>query len=760
MSWWATIDDPRMAQSDPVSRGVVEAVDRVRRRIVESALLACMLAALVGGIVQLALGWRADGGLNWQSPDLLAACLTLAVGVLCWALLNATRAGRTRMAITGLIVVSFAFAATFPIVFRLGLHAHSLNVLLPMIVFAALTLGPTGARRVTLAGVALVIAVYVFEITGGVVHTGDTSGAIADSRLVAHIAFIGLCGWLSIRFAELFREALYKQLTVVAEQRRTVASLTATQETLQRSERFLRLAADAIPGTVAYWTRDMVCTFANRGYAHYLGLDPQQMVGRSIDEVLPPKYAQMAREAAGRSMAGEAVQYEITGITPEGKAWVGRMHYLVDADGADVRGCFVFGRDITDVRAAQKALEEANDALRERTRQAEAANEAKSRFLATMSHEVRTPLNGILGAAQLLRMPGIDDDERIQFAETILGSGRALQLLLNDVLDLAKIEAGKLDLAPTAFSPAQLLHDVTTLFSEPARAKSLSLTAQWHGAADALYVADMLRLRQMLDNLVSNAIKFTVTGSVVIDAALREVETGQPMIEFAVTDTGIGVSETDCERLFQPFSQIDEGHTRQRGGTGLGLAIVRHLAVKMDGEIGVDTAPGKGSRFWFRVPVRSADGTAGAVGTMAMASVSDGSAQVLTADGRVPQMLVVEDEPANRRVLVAMLMQAGCTTVDVADGVAALAALDGGARPDGIVLDMRMPRLDGCGLAREIRRRETDTGTRRVPIIAGTARAYAADREAALDAGVDEFLVKPIDYLKLLATLHRHVGGR
>ncbi|CAK0775318.1 two-component system, sensor histidine kinase [Gammaproteobacteria bacterium] len=416
----------------------------------------------------------------------------------------------------------------------------------------------------------------------------------------------------------------------------------------------------------------------------------------------------------------------------------------------EIIGLLGISRDVTEARRNEVALRQAKEA-------AEAANIAKSRFLATMSHEIRTPMNGILGMAQMLLMPSLKDYERQDYARTILNSGQLLLTLLNDILDLSKVEAGKVTLESTALNPEQILSEITALFAETARSKSLSLDFMWNGPANQRYLGDPIRLRQMLSNLVGNAIKFTPQGQVRIEA--REIKRAQQTatLEFSVSDTGIGISKDSQARLFEPFTQADSSTTRRFGGTGLGLSIVRSLAHLMGGEVGCESEPGQGSRFWFhcRAPLISADVDSRHA---ERAHTEDNPATLPTRlSGRV---FVVEDNPINRKVIEAMLKQLGVMVELTVDGQQALDAILRGDPADLILMDVHMPVMDGYTATERIRQWEKENDKPRRPIIALTADAFEEDRQLCLTSGMDDFLSKPILMDTLKRVLNQWLGSQ
>ena len=532
-------------------------------------------------------------------------------------------------------------------------------------------------------------------------------------------------------------------------QEHAYSELHATQKRLQESQHRLLVALEA--GALYPWT-----WWVDADRIDWQ-IDPEPLLGprrpsASDADVRDRVFAEDREmmESQLRQAHGErrlySVEFRIRRTDDDRPHWIAASGRAEEIDG---RQCLVgVAHDITARKQVELELRSAKET-------AESASLAKSQFLATVSHELRTPMNGILGMAQLFLMPDVTQDERYEYAKTILDSGQTLLTLLNDILDLSKVESGTLRLAHAECDLRQIVEETAALFAESAHVKNLDVRSNWHGPKAVRYLLDPVRLRQMLSNFIANAIKFTQAGFVHIEAAEIEREGNKALLEFSVTDSGIGIPKAKHSLLFERFSQVDGSTTREYGGVGLGLSIVRSLANLMDGDVGVESEPGQGSRFWFRVRADLASGDE-ANGPAVASSMLACEGQATALSPR--HILVVEDDRTSRAVIVALLRKMNLTVDTAGDGQQAVAALTQGARPDLVLMDIQMPTMDGHQATQRIRQWETQAGLPRLPIVALTARAYEKDRQDCLRSGMDDFLEKPIDVSEVMAMLQKWTG--
>ncbi|WP_428560548.1 MAG: PAS domain S-box protein [Solidesulfovibrio sp. DCME] len=519
------------------------------------------------------------------------------------------------------------------------------------------------------------------------------------------------------------------------------ADITARKEAeqaLRESEQRYRLLAQNTPDAVFLHDMRGKVLDVNDRACTLLGYDRRTLLNLAVPDfevVCPPDVLQgiwdamqlgpFCFEGLARRADGSTFPTEVHGV-----AFVERGRTL----------CLVAARDLTLRKRYEQSLAEARDA-------AMAASLAKTEFLANMSHEIRTPMNIILGMTELLRETALTSAQK-RYLAALDNSGRLLLHLLNDILDLSQIEANKLELRPRAFDPAALVAEVREFMRVPAEEKGLLLAMRHHGAVPATLVNDPDRLRQVLVNLIWNAVKFTPHGSITVTLAAAPPIGGHPALHVAVDDTGIGIAAADCQRVFAPFTQAQDPSGRRPAGTGLGLAICKRLVEGMGGEIGLQSRPGRGSRFHFTLP---------SLGEAPAATVSAPSSPAgqPAGDARRRRLLLVEDSRANQEMIRLFLENEPYDIEVAATGREALARFAPG-RFDLILMDMEMPEMDGCAATEAIRRLEAACGSWRTPVVMLSAHAFAVFEQKGLAAGADAFLTKPIRRAVLLDTLRAY----
>ena len=599
---------------------------------------------------------------------------------------------------------------------------------------------------------------------GAIQQKNFTEQTAAAAELQRYEYGIGLSIVLMVLGATFYGHKIARQMQSDADERER--HFNALQAAEMRTRSILDTAAE---GIVSFDEQGRIESF-NRAAEHLFGEDSGQAVGRDIRSMIPAmaECLDASREASGDPPAGglNAVGGERIGLRRDGTQFP--LEFSVSNVNLGRTGTFTaIVRDIGDRRRAEEALGIAAAA--------QAANRAKSQFLANMSHEIRTPMSGVLGMAEMLLDTNLTPTQR-RFAESVHRSGESLLKIIDGILDFSKIEAGKIELEHVEFKPRELVEEVTQLLREGADKKGLEFVCRVASDVPDTLRGAPSRLRQVLINLVGNAIKFTDRGCVAMivstldagaDRAAAAVgvgvaadEVAGTVLQFAVEDTGIGIAEAAQSRLFHAFEQVDNSTTRSYGGTGLGLAISRELVEKMGGRIGARSTLGHGSEFWFTVRLdrpllRSLADAPGA---------RDGS-QAARLNG--VRVLLAEDNPINQDVALTMLQSLGCRVHVVDTGTKALAALSN-AEFDIVIMDRQMPEMDGFDTTAEIRARRLlrpkqpqGGGTPvRLPIVGLTASALKGDREICIAAGMDDYLAKPFRRDALRTVIERWVLDR
>ncbi len=537
----------------------------------------------------------------------------------------------------------------------------------------------------------------------------------------------GSKAWYWCRLTPQFRDGRVAQATL------TISDVTERHErdaAMQRLALIIKSTQDAVistnvEGGVKTW---------NQGAQRLFGYSEVEARGKPLVDLLPAETSEKQESfrtclrALDRPQSWEGSHCGKNGTFIPVSISMAKLQF----ESGEFAGASILMRDTSAQRRLENALRAAKEA-------AENASRSKTEFLANMSHEIRTPMNGVMGMTELLLGTRLSD-EQMDYVKTLQAASAALRVIIDDILDVSKLEAGQLKIENIDFDPRELVSEIAALFRSTAEEGAVSLEVEVDPGLPQRLVGDPHRLRQVLSNLVGNARKFTSKGGIWVRVRSSHCSARECSMRFEVVDTGVGIAPEAQRRIFAPFSQADGSITRKFGGTGLGLAICSQLVSLMGGTIGVESEPGKGSTFWFGLTLPVGDAASEEVsGESTRREVSVGSLRVL----------IAEDNRINQKVAKTMLKRLGCSVDIATNGVEALERFESGEY-DMIFMDCQMPEMSGFEATREIRRRGGS-----LPIVAMTAQALQGDREACLAAGMDDYISKPISKPALAQALHR-----
>ncbi len=704
------------------SRGLVDRQMALRFLWVGAGV--CLIGAVASALEPFAISTRAR--------IILVAC-QVALGLACLLASRFVHRVPLQRLVLGAAWASVAVATVTAVAIGHGAHSLDLAFYPLVICLVAVLVGTAPALTMTVGCALIVVLLALAEFYGWLPGAASLAGSPLTHPLTTHglLLLAGFTvGAIMLRLSN--------------------ASYRSAHERESRFRELLAIAAEQ------YWELDAQLRLTRADDA--ATLKPGGALAGQLMRPLPDVLLELALdpEQAERGLAALRASQPFAAVRlclpAEGDA---RARYLelsghpkTDAQGGFAGYTGVL-RDVSEqVRAAKEYAAQrrkSESELAAARDAAEAASRAKSQFLANTSHEIRTPLNGLLGLARLALRDDIAQAQRKVYLTHILESAQGLSTIMSDILDLSKIEAGKIDLELAPFDLRAELASVRHGNLPLAEAKGLTIEVVVDAAVPPAVVGDATRVRQIVGNFVSNAIKFTERGHVGIEAAPVD----PARVRLAVRDTGMGIVPELRQRLFEPFSQADPSTTRRHGGTGLGLSICRELALRMGGEIGVDSTPGEGSRFWVELPLPAAP-------AVVLAAAGGDAAANSLAGARV---LVAEDNAVNMMITVAFLEMWGVAVSQASDGAAArdavLAAERAGRPFDAVLMDVQMPVLGGREAARELK---AQLGARVPPVIALTAAVLVSERDEALRAGMCDFLTKPVDPARMRQTLVRWVG--
>ena len=570
-------------------------------------------------------------------------------------------------------------------------------------------------------------------------------------------------GEVDFIFAPVNPKELRAKVSVFANLFTRAEELAARAREVQTSADQLRFLTDAAPVGIFQTDAQNRYVYTNPRWSEITGISAEKAAGQEWGTIIDwQERDQVAADLIGVSadQAEFSQRFRIQPPESEPRIVIVTSRSIPGRNG-EIVGSVGILADVTAEAGAEVAMADARDKATE-------ASQLKSDFLANMSHEIRTPMNGIIGMTEMLLETDLDDRQR-DYAVTVRNSGDGLLTIINDILDFSKVEAGKLTIEEIDFDVRTIVADVVDLLIGPARAKGLSLTPVIDKSVPALVSGDPGRIRQVLINLIGNAIKFTHAGEISVRISRDEAIPTDDFLRFQVSDTGDGIASDKLETVFQPFIQGDATTSRKYGGTGLGLSISSQLVALMGGDCGVSSEPGVGSVFWFTISIAehrdaNAKGSDAALAGVGTATIADTVPTSHTADddslvntrfarlGPPERVLLAEDNQVNQQVAQAMLEHLGFTVDVVTDGAEAVKAVTRNPYA-AVLMDCQMPTLDGYQATREIRRVQGVAA--HVPIIAVTASAMSSDQQRCLAAGMDDYIPKPLSLTALGAVLER-----
>jgi PAS domain S-box-containing protein len=517
--------------------------------------------------------------------------------------------------------------------------------------------------------------------------------------------------------------------------------LTSFHQELLHNPEAMRVILDAANIPINYCSADLKFLFVNRTYAEWYGRTPEDIIGKTIPELLGEEGNKTIRPYYERALAGEHVHYETEVNLSIGFRYLQCNYTPVFDTNATVTGWVGIIYDMTQRYLLEKALHENEKALKLAKERAEAANVAKSEFLTNMSHEIRTPMNAVVGLAHILSISSPLTDKQQEFIHTLQLSAQSLLSLINDLLDFSKIESNSIDLEYIPYRFSAILEEIIAIFSLQAQEKNIVFKYNPSPTSEQFFWGDPLRVRQILTNLISNAVKFTAKGSISIDITTTpSSEPGQVYVHVSVKDTGIGIPANKLSAVFDKFTQADMSITRQYGGSGLGLAISKNLAELMGGAITLKSAPGEGSEFTLHLPLEYAPENI-SFPTIFSQKEKKAPPPVETQNIKV---LLAEDHQPNILVATTLLESLGYQCEVARTGKEVLAKINKDyTRYDIVLMDVQMPELDGYITTRLLREGERKSGSKRLPVIGMTAHVMTDNVNKCFEVGMDDYIAKP-----------------